>query len=413
MKVTHICTSLDGGAGLCAKRIIKASRKIGVDARAVVMSGIHNETTDVIKYQYPWSSFKFIKKTQAALSLLGLWPKDIREIKRIEKVIYQERAKNKTYYAFTPPFSIYKNIHNHPWVKNADLIHLHWIGNFVDYPSFFPQINKPIVWTLHDQNPGLGGFHHQPWKEKSSISFQSLDDKWMDVKRQAYGKIHTSMTIVAISKMMSEFVNNNRLLKSFPNVIIHNGVDINAFRKISKEAARDVLSIPQENTVFMFSAYRIDEVWKGLNELIAALSGINIPNVTLIVLGNFLKAPQASFDIRCEGFISNSHLLSIYYSASDYFVLPSYQEAFAQTPLEAMACGTPVISFPCSGAGELINEINGIVCDDFNIESLKKGILQAIQKTYHRDEIREHVSSHFSYDIIAKQYIDLYQSILS
>ena len=105
-------------------------------------------------------------------------------------------------------------------------------------------------------------------------------------------------------------------------------------------------------------------------------------------------------------------MLSEYYSAADYFVLPSFQEAFAQTPLEALACGTPVIAFPCSGVPDLINPTLGVKSDDFTIESLTVAIKKAMTTTYSHEDIRNEVESRFSYDIIAKQYIDLYKQLL-
>lgn len=78
-----------------------------------------------------------------------------------------------------------------------------------------------------------------------------------------------------------------------------------------------------------------------------------------------------------------------------------------------MSCGTPVIAFPCSGVPELINEQNGIICGDFTVEALIKGIKEALGKTYNGDDIRRYVLSHFSYDIIAQQYIQLYNKVLT
>ena len=153
MKVTHICTSLSGGAGICASRIISSTRELGIEARALVKSGKKDNYTEIVTYDYPWSSFNIIKKGQALLSLLGMWPKDIRECNRINKVINLEKEKCKNNPTFTSPITIFKHIADHPWVKDADLVHLHWIGTFVDYTTFFINIDKPIIWTLHDDNP--------------------------------------------------------------------------------------------------------------------------------------------------------------------------------------------------------------------------------------------------------------------
>jgi len=97
-------------------------------------------------------------------------------------------------------------------------------------------------------------------------------------------------------------------------------------------------------------------------------------------------------------------------TAADYFILPSFQEAFAQSPLEAMSCGTLVVAFPCSGIPELIN--NGIICKDFTVEALTHGIKEAMRRDFCRDKIRKDVLSRFSYDRIARQYIELYQELL-
>ena len=78
-----------------------------------------------------------------------------------------------------------------------------------------------------------------------------------------------------------------------------------------------------------------------------------------------------------------------------------------------MSCGTPVISFPVSGARDLINEKNGVVCDDFTIDALVNGIKLAMTRKYCREKIREDVINRFSYAKIAKQYIELYKSVLN
>lgn len=78
-----------------------------------------------------------------------------------------------------------------------------------------------------------------------------------------------------------------------------------------------------------------------------------------------------------------------------------------------MACGTPVVSFPCSGAHDLINEQNGIVCSDFTAEALVDGICEAMSRKHDSGAIRESVVARFSYDKIAKQYLELYHEVLN
>lgn len=402
VKVVHICTSLRGGAGICARRIVEATKSLGIDARVLVASGDRLDYVDVIKPVYPWSKIWPVQKIQVLLNLFGKWPKT--------SVLRQRIAKEKKQGTFTCPITDYTNLAFHPWVKDADIIHLQWVGDFLDYESFFKNVNKPIVWTIHDENPGLGGFHYISWKRAATNSLKGIDNEFIEIKRKAYAEAK-SMTLVAISTMMADFFMRNELLKGFPIKIIHNGIDGDVFTPINKSIAREALSIGKDELVFVFAAYYIHEDRKGLKELIEALEKINHSNITLICLGKYNKKPRATFNIRCEGFVSNSRLQSLYYSAADFFIMPSFQEAFAQTPMESMACGTPVIAFPCSGAKDLINDKNGVICEDFTVDALVNGISTAMKHNYSGNFIRQNLLERFSYDIIAKQYIDLYMSL--
>lgn len=85
----------------------------------------------------------------------------------------------------------------------------------------------------------------------------------------------------------------------------------------------------------------------------------------------------------------------------DFFILASYEETFAQTPLEAMACGTPVMSTPCSGASDLIKPFNGVVCDGFDSNALAEGITKTLSTEYNSNKIRQHIIDEYEYSNIA------------
>lgn len=118
-------------------------------------------------------------------------------------------------------------------------MHLHWIGGFVDYESFFRQVKKPLVWTIHDENPGLGGFHYSSWKDKAPATFKALDDKLIHIKKEAYEHI-ASLHLVAISTMMADYFRNNELLRKFPSTIIFNGINDCEFYPVSRDIAKEV-----------------------------------------------------------------------------------------------------------------------------------------------------------------------------
>lgn len=414
MKILHINTNQEGGAALCAMRINDALRSEGVDSKMIFASGEKGASYDVIeKSGYRWSRSKIIRSFQVLLNRVNLWPKYSWCLKRH----YDLMMKTGNRVQFSSLVTLYFDLIEHPWVKQADIIHLHWVAGFIDYPSFFTKIDKPIVWTLHDENPGLGGFHYSSTKKRNDIlDYEKFDNHLFALKKKFIAKASDKIHLVALSTEMHRFIDNNEILRNCKSSIIHNGVDISVFKLKDKVRCRKSLGWKESNEkIFLFSSFDLEDKRKGLELLIVTLKEIaKFESVKLVCLGNYNEKYQSKeIDIVCPGFISDNELLSSYYSAADYFVLSSFQEAFAQTPLEAMACGTPVVAFPCSGVNDLLNEECGVVCEDFTVSALYNGIVKMMKKDVDSQKIREYISKNFASDVIASQYITLYQSILN
>lgn len=407
MKVVHITKLPDGGASWCAMRICHALREQGVEAQMLLMQGKATDNVSIAEADWLYRPHgNILARLLAKVLKLTLRP-------CFEYLIHQRKQAEKNEKAFfTSPVTGYTGLANHPLVQEADIVHLHWVSDFVDFPTFFNRVKKPIVWTIHDENPGLGGFHYLSHKKGASERYLKLDKMYENIKRKALEK-GNKPHLVAISSYMKDFFEKSPILKGCPTTLIHNGVDCNAFHPLPQTDCREKLEIPLDQKVFLFSSYQIEDKRKGLHVLIPALEALHDDSILLICLGNYKAVPQTKYiHVRCEGLVKGSGRLSEYYSAADYFVLSSFQEAFAQTPLEALACGTPVIAFPCSGIPDLMNPQIGVKSNDFTKEALTEAIKVAMSTEFHHDEIRNDVVSRFSYDIIAKQYIDLYDRLL-
>ena len=87
---------------------------------------------------------------------------------------------------FSIPYSEYTSLVDHPLVQEADIIHLHWIAGFVDYPTFFKKVDKPIVWTIHDENPGLGGSHYTIWRDSLGEKMMKIERRFVQTKKQNF-----------------------------------------------------------------------------------------------------------------------------------------------------------------------------------------------------------------------------------
>lgn len=407
MKVVHITKLPDGGATWCAMRICHALKLQGIDAKMLLMQGKSSDGISVANADWLYREHgNVVVHLLVKILKLLLRP-------RFEYLIYKRKQAAKTgNELFTSPVTGYTNLANHPLVKEADIVHLHWISDFVDFPTFFKRVKKPIVWTIHDENPGLGGFHYLSHKKDASVEFLELDKIYEDIKRKSLA-IGNKPHLVAISSYMRDFFKISPILRDCPTTLIHNGVDCKAFHPLPKAECRAQLGIPLDKKVFLFSSYQIEDKRKGLHVLVPALESLHDDTIILMCLGNYKAVPQSKYiQVRCEGLVNGSDLLSVYYSAADYFVLSSFQEAFAQTPLEALACGTPVVAFPCSGVPDLITNIVGVISEDFTMQSLTKAIKKSMVMTFSREDIRNEVVARFSYDIIAQQYLDLYNTLL-
>lgn len=297
-------------------------------------------------------------------------------------------------------------------VKEADIIHLHWIAGFLDYESFFSKIDKPIVWTLHDENIAFGGFHYSRDKQKNYECCQQVEDYYVRIKQKAISQVK-ELHLVALSDWMQLFIKRQPFLTGRPVHRIYNGVDCDVYRIFPQAPARSVLGIPDDCVVFAFCAYRLYDERKGLKDLVKALEALRNDKIAILCIGGGDMPVETEIPTFFTGEVGSDLLMSFLYSAADYFALPSYQEVFAQTPLEAMACGLPVVAYPCSGMSDLIRDFNGVVCSDFTVEALREGIKKLMKTLYDRESIRNHIVEHFAHQKIAGQYKDLYQSILA
>lgn len=407
-KILHIVTAYHGGAGMAVRRVHEELLKKGVESQILVRFGHFGDDTvsaaQPNRNLYISPSNHLLRKIEQTLRRRG---KCLTLVERFEREM--DRLDHLYVASYTSPVSNY-DLATHPLVQETDIIHLHWIENFVDYQSFFQRVDKPIVWTFHDENIAFGGFHYSDEAIRLKDPFAEIERQFVKIKKEALTS-NLNIHMVALSKQMEQFYHAHAIQPNYPVGIIHNGIRPDNFQILDHDYCKKILGIPDDRIVLCFCASDINDKYKGLASLINALEQLNDPTITLLCVGKG-DLPKSSIDIIGTGPMSNSRLLSVAYSASDLFVMPSYQEAFAQTPIEAMACGCPVVAFPCSGTEELINENNGIRCPDFTVESFAAGIQKALATHYNREAIRKDVIERFNIGKIAGQYIDLYKSIL-
>jgi glycosyltransferase involved in cell wall biosynthesis len=107
--------------------------------------------------------------------------------------------------------------------------------------------------------------------------------------------------------------------------------------------------------------------------------------------------------------------MSIAYSASDVFVIPSLMDNLPNTVLESLMCGTPVIGFPVGGIPDMIQDgENGLLTQDISVSSLLETLIKFLNSSelFDRNKIRENAVKKYDQKLQAGSYIKLFDSIL-
>lgn len=138
--------------------------------------------------------------------------------------------------------------------------------------------------------------------------------------------------------------------------VLRNGVDLDRFRPLPREAARAEISV--HGRTLLSVGHLIER--KGNHLTIRALR--EIPDTTLLLVGDgpeerrlrdLARDCGVGERVRFVGALAQDELAK-YYNAADALVLASSREGWANVLLEAMACGTPVIATPIWGTPEVV-----------------------------------------------------------
>lgn len=315
---------------------------------------------------------------------------------------------------------------------NPDIVHLHWVcGGFVSIKDI-RDIQKPIVWTLHDMWAFCGAEHYakgtirykEGYTKENRPDYESGPDinKWTWQRKMRAWK-DVNMTIVAPSKWMAKCARESKILSGRRIEVIPNGIDINIFKPLDKEFSRKSLNLPQNKKLLLFGAMgATKDPRKGFPFAQEALQKIakekQYQDVELVVFG--ASAPQEQenlgFKMHYLGRMHDEASLALAYSSADAFVVPSLEDNLPNTIMESLSCGTPCVTFDTGGIPDMIDHReNGYLAEYKDSGDLAKGI-EWILNSDRYDELcenaRKKVVENFDSRIIAKKYKKLYEEVL-
>jgi glycosyltransferase involved in cell wall biosynthesis len=311
---------------------------------------------------------------------------------------------------------------------NPDIVHLHWINGSMLKVEDLIEIKKPIVWTLHDMWAFTGGCHYDEGcgayndvcskcKILHSNYENDLSRKIFERKRKIYEKL--DLTIVGLSKWITECSKNSTLLKKKNHINLPNPINTNIFKPLNKKNLRNLWNLPNDKKLVLFGmAGAENDTRKGYHFLLEAIKKLNREKIELVSFGSSIYPKQKipGYKIHHMGILHDDISLVTLYNCADVTVVPSLQENLSNMIMESLACGTPVVAFDIGGNGDMVeHHINGYLAKAYDIKNLAEGIEWII---YHKNyeafchNAREKTLNEFSYKIVAKKYIKLYKDIL-
>lgn len=302
-----------------------------------------------------------------------------------------------------------------------DIIHLHNLhDSYINLPMLFSYIKKhnvPTVWTLHDcwsftgQCPYFtiakcdrwkAGCHNCPQYKEYPASLYDNTKKMWQLKKKWFTGVK-NMTIVTPSEWLAGLAKES-YLKEYPIQVINNGIDLDVF-KPTHSNFREQYGIPGDKYIVLGVSF----AWgyrKGLDCFaeMAEKLGDKYQIVLVGTDGEIDKnLPKNIISIHRT---QNQKELAEIYSTADVFAMPTREENYPTVNMEAIACGTPVVTFDTGGSPEMLNEKVGRVVpvDDVNeMMSEIKNICTGVG-----DKGRMNGLDRLSMKIKFREYITLY-----
>lgn len=308
--------------------------------------------------------------------------------------------------------------------EQPDIIHLHNLhGYYINYSMLFDYIKKKnvrVFWTMHDCWPFTGHCPYytyvqcEKWKTKcfkcqqkkhhpKSCVFDRSTKNYKN-KKEAFTSVE-DMTIITPSKWLKKQVKSS-FLSEYRVLHIPNGIPLRKFHPTENKFRQEM---GLQNKIIVLGVANLWAETKGLRyfyELNELLS--RDYQIVLVGLSEKQKADLPDDIIGIEKTENIEQLVDIY-SSADMFVNPTLEDNFPTTNIEALACGTPVITFDTGGSPESVDSTCGIVVPK-NAESIKKACLELGKKDEKKVELCIKRAKNYDENKCYRKYIQIYQS---
>ncbi len=316
---------------------------------------------------------------------------------------------------------------------NPDIVQIHnshgyYLNNEVLF-KYLARKNIPVVWTHHDCWAFTGHCSYfdfvgcDKWKtqcyscpqKRSYPASYFIDNSKRNYleKKELFNSIK-NMTNVPVSYWLGDLLKES-FLNKYPIKVIHNGIDLNAFNVKENENLRSKYNIEGR-----FVLLGVAGQWsrrKGLSDFVKLSHKLHEDDV--IILVGLTKKQIKLLPNNIIGIQKTESVeeLAKFFSMADLFINPTYEDNFPTTNLEALACGTPVVTYNTGGSVESVDEKVGWIVEQGDIKSLYKIVAELKNEPELLRKVREKncrikAERLYNKDIKFKEYFELYKQLI-
>jgi len=419
MKIVHVSTfERDGGAAIAASRLHAALRALGHQSVLLVRDRTPGDSVDHVEV-LDGHDCPSLSDPALAHVMYAAYER------------YRAPGVDRPFSTDLPT----RSFSGPGLVRDADIVNVHWASGMMSVPAIraVQDLGTPVVWTLHDQHAFTGGCHYSgscrqfehdcsscPCLASEAQHLPPLvlrhKQQWLDTGR---------LTVVCPSAWLADRARSSALLRGATVQTIPNGVPVSSYQAPSRLDARQQLGLPDDATVLLAGAYRLDEARKGHDHLREALARLaQDPRLQeQLSAGRLVCAAfgdgelTGEIPIRSLGRLTGDAQMALAYRSADLFLLPTLEDNLPNTLLESIAAGTPVVAYATGGVPDVLQHGScGILVPRGDVGAFATAIRSLIDTPAERHRLSEHCEPRardaFDSSIQGQAYLRLYQQIL-
>lgn len=269
-----------------------------------------------------------------------------------------------------------------------DVLHLHSIHNsYLNLPMLFSYIKRnsiPVVWTLHDcwaftgHCPYFDMARCEKWKtgcrrcpQYKSYPASILDNAAMmyRLKKKWFLGVQ-NLTILTPSQWLADLTAQS-FLQGYPVQVIPNGIDLSVFKPTASDFRKKYHC--EDKLLLLGCAFGWEER-KGLDVFLELVKRLD-QRYQIVLVGmdprTAARLPEKMIPIPRT---QDPRQLAGLYSTADVFVNPTREDNYPTVNMEAIACGTPVVTFRTGGSPESILPGCGAVVEKNDLDAMETTI---------------------------------------